>query len=81
MKVKVKYFASHREATGLDEEVISIDDEKSVSELFDILSEKHPELAKFKKHTLFSINRQYANLDTKLKDNDELAMFPPVSGG
>ncbi|MEM2899461.1 MAG: molybdopterin converting factor subunit 1 [Thermoplasmata archaeon] len=81
MKVKVRYFASHREAAGVHEEDIIIEDGKSVSELFDILSKKHPELAKFKNHTLFSINRQYANLDTKLKENDELAMFPPVSGG
>ncbi len=81
MKVKVKYFASHREAAGLREEEVIVEDGLTLSEVFDLLSSKHPDLAKFKNHTVFSVNRNYANLDTKLKDDDELAMFPPVSGG
>jgi molybdopterin synthase catalytic subunit len=30
---------------------------------------------------LFAVNEEYATLDTDLTDNDELAIFPPVSGG
>jgi molybdopterin synthase catalytic subunit len=30
---------------------------------------------------LFAVNQEYATPDTLLKENDELAVFPPVSGG
>ena len=47
------------------------------------LKEKYP---KFKKHfenkTLrIAINQEYTNTNKKINENDEIALFPPVSGG
>jgi molybdopterin converting factor small subunit len=37
----------------------------------------HPYLAK----SAFAVNEQYVSPDTELKDGDQLALIPPVSGG
>jgi molybdopterin synthase catalytic subunit len=38
-------------------------------------------LERFGRSLLFAVNQEYATPETELKENDELAVFPPVSGG
>lgn len=53
----------------------------TVASAFKQLVEKYPELERFGRSLLFAVNQEYATLDTDLRDQDELAIFPPVSGG
>jgi molybdopterin synthase catalytic subunit len=45
------------------------------------LFEKYPALERFGNSLLLAVNQQYAGPDLEVADGDELAVFPPVSGG
>lgn len=81
MKIVVKLFSSHREAIGKEKIIFDLEQGATVGELLKLLIVKYPVLKKLKNYTLISLNQNYANLEQKLKENDEVALFPPVSGG
>ena len=58
-----------------------VDQPATEASTFQRLVEKYPGLQRFGRSLLFAVNQEYATLDTDLKDQDELAIFPPVSGG
>ncbi len=81
--MKLKYFAWIREVTKNDEEEINkigIDD---LDKLKDYIITKYPDLKKHldKNILRFAVNQEYITENIKLDTNDEVAVFPPVSGG
>ena len=44
------------------------------------LFEKHPQLKNINSYAI-AVNEEYANNDLVLKENDVVAIIPPVSGG
>ncbi len=52
-----------------------------MSSLIEAIKEKHPKLGELTKTLVISVNWEYATYETKLKDGDEVALLPPVSGG
>ena len=81
MKIVVKYFALLRGITGTDQDTVVIAEGLSVSELLETIRMKYPDMEKTKRDVLVSVNRNFATHEVKLKDGDEVAIFPPVSGG
>jgi molybdopterin converting factor subunit 1 len=81
LKVLVKFFASHREYSGESELELELSDDATVATLVSDLFERFPKLKKLKDETIISVNKNYADDSTKLNDGDEVAFFPPVSGG
>lgn len=84
MKITVRYFALLRELMGRDSEVLSWEDaEPTVARLRLHLADRVPaHTALLREGTLLvAVNREYAAADTGLRDGDEVALFPPVSGG
>lgn len=84
MKVTVRYFALLRERMGCESEVLSLDDaEPTVSRLRGLLADRVPALGDFLRGgaLLVAVNREYAAAGTVLADGDEVALFPPVTGG
>jgi MoaD family protein len=81
MKIVVRYFALFRDITGTDQDSLVIDDGSTVSELLETIRKKYPDMEKTKRDVLVSVNRNFATHELKLKDGDEVAIFPPVSGG
>lgn len=79
--MKVKFFASYKEALGKDELDLELDEDSSVSELLKILRKDHPKLGNLMETLVVSVNLEYANYERKLKEGDEVALLPPVSGG
>lgn len=77
----VFYFATLRQKVGIREERLQLAENSRVSDLLEILQERHTDLAPALPSTLVSINRDYATRDDLLHDGDEVALFPPVSGG
>ncbi|MGB7622936.1 MAG: molybdopterin converting factor subunit 1, partial [Terriglobia bacterium] len=81
MKVQVLYFAYCRDLMGCEREWLTLDESARVSDLLaKCLSEK-PALEPLKKNLLVAVNQEYARTDHRLVDGDEVAIFPPVSGG
>ena len=79
----VKYFAWIKDITSKDSEPINIAEIKDIDELKIYLVKIYPELKKhFDKNLLrIAVNNEYCYENTKFNSNDEIALFPPVSGG
>jgi len=94
MKVEVKFFTSLREITGKKVDTIHLQNTITVNELIKMLSEKYGK--KFMEYIYdkdevtqeflsFLVNGKNINkmqgFDTKLEDQDVIAILPPVGGG
>ena len=81
--MKIKYFAWIKDITNLEEEEINLNEAKNLNELKTYIIEKYPDLKKhmIKEILRFAINQEYAIDNTNLNNEDEIAIFPPVSGG
>lgn len=78
MNLKVRYFASMRDRMGRGEEAVSLDAKSlTVEDLWKKLSNGQSLPA----NTLIAVNMEYTGSATQLKDGDEVAFFPPVTGG
>jgi len=81
VKVRVLYFATLRQHAGLREESISLDDDASLRDLRELLGNERPAILASLASAVASINREFARPEELLHDGDEVAFFPPVSGG
>lgn len=81
MRVKVKFFALCRELTGKDEEKFQLKNGATLRDLQKLVVSAHPALKGLKNTILVSLNEALAEEGIMLKEFDEAAFFPPVSGG
>ena len=81
MRVRVRLFASLREAAGRNEAVLQLDPGATAEDAWRRLVEEHPALAARRPSLTASINRRYAAFDAALGEGDEVVFIPPVSGG
>jgi molybdopterin synthase catalytic subunit len=81
VKVRVLFFGAARDVVDQNPLEISLAAPATVATAFQSLVAKFAELERFGRSLLFAVNQEYATPDTMLKENDELAVFPPVSGG
>ena len=79
--VQVLFFGGARDAVGGGVVDLPVDSPATVATAFEVLLSKFPDLERFGKSLLFAVNQEYASKETPIKDKDELAIFPPVSGG
>ena len=81
--MKIKYFAWIRELTKNDEEHLDSNKINNLDKLKTFLSTKYPDLQKhFDQEILrFAVNQEYVVENIDLSEDDEIAVFPPVSGG
>lgn len=78
MNITVRYFASMRDRMGRADEVVSLDGAAvTVADVWAKVSGGKP----MPDSTLIAVNMAYTNAAAALKDGDELAFFPPVTGG
>jgi molybdopterin synthase catalytic subunit len=79
--VSVLFFGAARDAVGHEEIELSINSGSTAAQVFGQLTRAHPELQRFGKSLLLAVNQEYADPNREVRDGDELAIFPPVSGG
>jgi len=79
--VQVLFFGGARDTVGANNRDLEIRVPATVATAFEQLLKEFPDLGRFGKSLLFAVNQEYASRETALKDKDELAIFPPVSGG
>lgn len=79
MAVTVKYFASLRELVGRAEERLELDNRNlTVADLWGQVAGGGKSLPA---NVLAAVNKEYVKGDARVKDGDEVAFFPPVTGG
>ncbi len=79
--VKLLFFGAARDAAGASEVDFRLPDNSTAGIAFAQVLERYPELQRFGRSLLFAVNQEYAKSDRQVRDGDELAVFPPVSGG
>lgn len=77
MAIRVKYFASLRDRLGRGEDQLSAEEPLTVAQVWARLWPETP----LPPNTLMAINWEYAEPDQPVRDGDEVAFFPPVTGG
>ena len=83
--IEILYFARLRESLGLAREQLDhsqqIDSVADLLEHLRIRGEPWSTTLGEGESVLAAVNQEIARLDTKIKDGDEVALFPPVTGG
>jgi molybdopterin synthase sulfur carrier subunit len=78
----LKFFARLREETKTDALEIPLSEVASLGELKEYLQKQYPHWSGFLSGKLLSaVNQQMVNDDVPLHAGDEVALFPPVTGG
>jgi len=80
-KVLVKFFASARDSVGKKNLEMEIKKNCKVGDVMENLFEEYPGLQEMEDHLLISVNKDRTGKDEILKDGDEIAVMPPVTGG
>lgn len=75
--IRVRYFASLRERMGRSEDEVPSERAITVADVWAQVSDGEPLPA----NLLAAINMEYARPDQPVADGDEVAFFPPVTGG
>lgn len=81
MKLSVKLFARARDLAGTSTVELDLPDSCRVAQMKQTLAARCPNLQPLLPNLLIAVGNDYANDDTPLKSNSEVACFPPVSGG
>lgn len=76
MAIQIKYFASLRERLGRAQDAV----ETHRSTPAQLWAELNQDVA-LPRNTVIAVNMEYADVNAIVKDGDEVAFFPPVTGG
>jgi molybdopterin synthase sulfur carrier subunit len=77
MAITVKFFASLREELEKSEVKLEPEPAMTVAHVWDKACDSAP----LPSHVLMAVNMRYVESTTPVEDGDEVAFFPPVTGG
>ena len=81
MNVLIRLYASYRERAGADRITLSLGDSATVADAIAALLDATPSLPRDFRPHLIAVNEEFANPAYPLTDGDDVALYPPVSGG
>ena len=79
--VRVLFFASQRDIAGQREAAMTLPVDATVANLWEKIVTQYPRMAGYTGRVLFAVNQEFGTPTTVLRDGDEVAFIPPVSGG
>lgn len=81
--VTIKFFAVFKSKLGREEIQLNLAEPMALGRVIDKIKAEQPEVAKIlaEINPMIAVNQEFANLETLVKDGDEIAFIPPVSGG
>ncbi len=81
MKVHARFFALYRERVGQPAVDFELPDDATVADLVADVMKLHPDFSPDPPRIVVAVGREYVDHRHPLKDGDEAAFIPPVSGG
>lgn len=81
MKIQILLFASLKEAAQTSQIELELPAGSRVRDALELLKTRAPQLEKWLPHVRLALREEYANPNDELREGDELALIPPVSGG
>ena len=81
IRVRLLYFGAAREIVGREAEELEVSAPATAASVFEEVVGAHPALRRFGRSLLVAVNEQYAGAEAHVRAGDEVAIFPPVSGG
>ena len=81
MRIKVLLFASLADIVGSRKLTLDVGDDTALGEILEQLESSYPGLKDYRSLLLTAVNEEYADRSHTVRDGDEIAIFPPVSGG
>ena len=79
--VRLLLFGTARDVAGCAETDLALSGPTDAAGALEQVLTAYPDLRRFGRSLLFAVNQEYAPRDREVHDGDELAVFPPVSGG
>ena len=80
MKIRVLAFGIARDITGTGTMEVELPEGATIDTVQQFFREKYPSLNRLSS-LIIALNAEYASGETVLRENDEIALIPPVSGG
>ena len=81
MHVTIRLFARLRELAGASELARDVPDGATASDAWSVVVREFPPMAEYSRTVACAVNEEYARLSAPLREGDEVAFLPPVSGG
>ena len=82
MKIKIKFFTFFGNLSGVDKTELYLQQGATVKDALEKLVDDFPKLKRWlPQYVWVFINGNYVELRTQLKNDDEIALFPPIAGG
>ena len=81
MHVTIRLFARLREVAGASDLTRTIPEGSTAADAWQALVTEFPALGDHTRSISMAVNEEYAKPATALRDGDEIAFLPPVSGG
>jgi sulfur-carrier protein len=81
MNVTVYLFSVAKEMAGFEEKTLRLNDNATIDSVYEYLIQSNSRFIDWKSTLRFAVNHEYVDNDYRLRDGDEVAVIPPVSGG
>jgi molybdopterin converting factor subunit 1 len=81
VRVTVRLFARLRDIAGAAELTREVEPGATIGTVWRALAAEYPALTEYERSMSSAVNADYAKMNHVLRDGDEVAFLPPVSGG
>lgn len=81
MRIRVLFFGVLRDIAGLREELVELPEGSRLEAVFEHYAARHPDLRGMSRSLVLALNQKFSEPSAPLREGDEVAFLPPVSGG